>query len=105
MKTATKVFIWLSLIGAVLSIVGVLALPVGQDVEGGGMLAAIGAVPVIIGSVPMFVFGIMALSRLGKATCKADVPTWLGVCVLLFVGLIPGVLMLCLKDEHLTVRR
>ncbi len=59
---------------------------------------------IIIGMVCLFwcivplIVGILALKKLNTATCKADVTT-MGVLTLLFVNLIGGILMLCLKDE------
>ena len=47
------------------------------------------------------VFGIIALKKLNEAKKKEDIPMWVSICTLLFCSLIGGILMLCLKDEHL----
>ena len=46
------------------------------------------------------VLGIVAISRLNKAKCKADIPIALGIFILILNSNVGGILMLCLKDEH-----
>ncbi len=46
------------------------------------------------------IFGGIALSKLNKAQSKSEL-TGISVCVLLFVNLIAGILMLCMKDSDL----
>ena len=49
--------------------------------------------------VPGIVFGFIALVRLNRAVCRDDVPTWLGVCTLIFTSLLGGIFMLCVSDR------
>lgn len=46
------------------------------------------------------IFGFMALNKLKTATTKSELTTS-AILTLLFVNIIGGVLMLCLKDEDL----
>ena len=46
------------------------------------------------------VLGIVAISRLNKAKCKADIPIALGIFILILNSNVGGILMLCLQDEH-----
>ena len=101
MKTATKIFIILGMIPGVFG-TRYIKVNLGEGVSDSVrnivslILLAISVVSFAIS----LTFGIMALVKLGKAKCKVDVPVWLSVCVLLFVNIIGGILMLCLKDEH-----
>lgn len=45
------------------------------------------------------IFGGITLSKMGKATCKADMTVW-GILDIFFVGLIGGILILCVSDEE-----
>ena len=102
MKTAAKIFIILGMVSSVLSpTIRKLTITGEISEEARAIVTLIWWVMVAAGIIVSLVFGILALVRLGKAKCKADIPVWLGVCVLLFVNLIGGILMLCLKDEHL----
>lgn len=47
------------------------------------------------------VFGVIALKKLKEAKKKEDIPMWVSICTLLLCSPIGGILMLCLKDEHL----
>lgn len=49
--------------------------------------------------IPLIV-GAIALKKLNTAT-KKDELVGIGVCALLFCGLVSGILMLCIKDEDL----
>jgi Sec-independent protein secretion pathway component TatC len=60
---------------------------------------------IIIGMIAGFwtilplIFGFIALKKLNTATCKADVSVGVSVLTILFVNVIGGILMLCLKDS------
>ena len=104
MKTATKVFLILGMIP------GLISVPFGRinvTIKGEIPPEVLSVVKLIwfaicaVGFIISLVFGITAFVKVNKAKCKKDVPVWLSVCVLIFVNIIPGILMLCLKDEHL----
>ena len=44
------------------------------------------------------IFGGITLSKMKKATCKSDMMVW-GILDIFFVGLIGGILILCVSDE------
>ncbi|NLG82203.1 MAG: hypothetical protein GX490_06775 [Bacilli bacterium] len=48
--------------------------------------------------VPLII-GIMALNKLKTANNKAELGTALPILVLIFVNLVAGILLLCMKDE------
>lgn len=62
----------------------------------------IGAITIIF-LIPIFSPGmisdIIALKKLNHADCKADIPTGLSVCVLIFSNLLAGIFMLSLSDK------
>lgn len=119
MKTAAKVFLILGLVGIGLTILYslVIALVIGAGpeeveqvfIESGldpaimPVVAGVFMVMMIVIMTPALIFQIMSLCKIGKAHCKADVPTWLGVCTLIFGNLIAGILMLCLTDKDFPV--
>lgn len=46
------------------------------------------------------IFGILALKKLNNATSRSEL-TGTGILTLLFVSVIGGILILCMRDEHL----
>jgi len=44
------------------------------------------------------IFGGITLSKMKTATCKSDMLVW-GILDIFFVGLIGGILILCVSDE------
>ncbi len=119
MKTATKVFLILGIIGTGLSVLLMILLAaffsvIGtslpeypaedavsmEDWEYVSLSMWVVAVTVIILAVPAIIFHVLGLKKLNAARCKADVPVWLGVCMLILGGnIIAGILMLCLSDS------
>lgn len=116
MKTAAKVFLWLALIGGAIAFVVYLVLGIAGDAE--TVKAALGsnatdqevANALLTYKVYMFVyagcsllpvlFSILTLVRLRTATSHRQLLA-LGILDLFFTGLIPGILVLCIKDEQL----
>ena len=110
MKTVAKVFLILGLVSVGLTLMSMILLAALFGIVGStqpteevayasiaiySMLAV-----VIVCSIPAIIFHVLGLKKLSAARCKADVPVWLGVCVLLLGGnLIAGILMLCLSDS------
>lgn len=45
------------------------------------------------------IFGGITLSKMKTATCKKDMTVW-GILSIIFVGLIGGILILCVSDEE-----
>lgn len=46
------------------------------------------------------IFGGIALSKLKKAKCKADIGVATGVLTLIFCNVLGGIFLLCLNDGH-----
>lgn len=112
MKTVAKVFLILGLVSVGLTLMSMILLaalfgigiasstqPEEEAVYASVAVYSMLAV-VIVCSIPAIIFHVLGLKKLSAARCKADVPVWLGVCVLLLGGnLIAGILMLCLSDN------
>ena len=110
MKTATKVLLILSAIGAVILIVfGVIMSIVGMAISSsivltpdeamsGAMLFAMGIIYAFV-AVPVLIFSIISMKKLDQATCADDFPLWLKIVDLVMVNVIVGVLLLCMKDS------
>ena len=111
MKTASKVFVILNLCWKIplfaLYFLAALTLMAGDPVFAGmtglvgvGLLSGMIALFIVaLIFVPGIVFGFIALVRLNRAVCRDDVPTWLGVCTLIFTSLLGGIFMLCVSDR------
>ena len=111
MKTASKVFVILNLCWKIplfaIYFLAALTLMAGDPVFAGmtglvgvGLLSGMIALFIVaLIFVPGIVFGFIALVRLNRAVCRDDVPTWLGVCTLIFTSLLGGIFMLCVSDR------
>ena len=119
MKTAAKVFLILSLVSAGIAL---LCLLFGWDAyvkviaEAAALEEGITLTPVlfeqvkqtvaplqivmIIALIPGTVIAILSLIKISKATAKSELLA-LGILTLLFTNLIPGILMLCIRDQDL----
>lgn len=95
MKKATKIFIILGIIAGALNILtGFIDVASGEE-----MLVATG-IGTIIGGLISAILSICALKHLNAAQCASDIKTGWKVVTLLFVNIVAGILMFCLKDEH-----
>lgn len=107
MKTASKVFVILSLCWRIplfaLYSVASLTLMAGDSAFALATgMAGFGVYPLFLSALvlaPGIIFGFIALVRLNRAVCRDDVPTWLGVCTLIFTSLLGGIFMLCVSDR------
>lgn len=92
MKTASKVFIIFSLVGAVLTLVA-------------GVASGIWFFTIFtIWSIIIWIVGFNALSRLEKAR-KHDDLVAIGVLTMIFCSFLGGLFMLLIKDEDLKVKK
>ena len=95
MKKATKIFIIFGIIaGAYNILTGFINASSGEE-----MLIATG-IGTIIGGILSIILSICALKHLNAAQCASDIKTGWKVVTLLFVNIVAGILMFCLKDEH-----
>lgn len=107
MKTASKVFVILSLCWRIplfaLYSVASLTLMAGDSAFALATgMAGFGVYPLFLSALilaPGIIFGFIALVRLNRSVCRDDVPTWLGVCTLIFTSLLGGIFMLCVSDR------
>ena len=117
MKTASKVFLIIDLVfRGVYTITFIAMLITGLMVAGGltafvdpdifysyldiaGSIGLWGIIVILIILIPGLVFNIIALGKLSHASCRADVPIGLSVCVLIFGSLLGGIFMLCISDK------
>ncbi len=67
------------------------------------ILTAIFAFSMIV-TIPPIIVGPIALYKLNKATTKKELTT-IAILTLLFCNMISGILMLCMKDEHLATNK
>jgi len=92
MKTAIKVFLILSYVGAGLTALGSLSYLAEGD-------TAIGIAQLVNAAIVVAV-SIIAQKKLATATCRRDLLA-IGIFTLLFSSLIAGILMLCISDREL----
>ena len=93
MKTAIKVFLIISYIGAGFSTLDAISF-LSQGNRAVGIFMLINAAIVVA-------VAIIAQRKLATATCRADL-RGIGIITLLFSNLIAGILMLCISDYELT---
>ena len=119
MKTASKVFLILTIISSATSLLGII---VGWDsfvyilaeiaAESQGVTltsqllaqvmdaVAIYKILLIVSLAVPVVVSIIALVKLKKAQCKSDL-TAIAIITLIFANILSGIFMLCIKDEDL----
>lgn len=111
MKTAAKVFLILDMILSGIYVIVAIALFAGAgavnsvpNTQGAGEVAASGLVGLgvffIIYAVVLAALSFGCIRALNRATSRSDLIGW-GIVALLFCGIIPGILMLCISDEDL----
>lgn len=104
MKTATKIFMILSLIAASLySFIGLIILFAGFLVVISGDIVAIG---IVIGGLllvsmiaPSLIVTIIGLRKLSRAKCADDISTGWKIAILILSNIISGIMLLCMKDD------
>lgn len=97
MKKATKVFLYLALIGWAIAFTAGFA--VGCGIFQGGY-SFIGGIFLTIYSIVPFIVACIALKRLDSAVTRDDL-IGIGVVTLIFCSMVAGILMLCISDDDL----
>lgn len=95
MRKATKIFIILGIIVGALNI-----LSSALDIFSGDEVLMISGIITAIFGVVQLALSFAALKHFNAAQCASDIKTGWKVVTLLFVNLVAGILMFCLKDEH-----
>lgn len=95
MRKATKIFIIIGIVAGAINILsGIINIASGEELlVASGIGSAIGGLLTVV-----FSFG--ALKHFNAAQCASDISTKWKVLTLLFVNIVAGILMFCLKDEH-----
>lgn len=102
MKTASKVFIILSIVVAILALVGLSSLTIGSYIGWkwviNGELLTRRYYGEIVSPIVAIVIGFCALKKLKTATCRQDL-IGIGICTLILCSFFGGLFMLLIKEE------
>ena len=96
MKTAAKVFLILGIVGFSIAAF-IIFISMFFAIAGAGPLALVFLLYILIALVPVAIDAV-ALKKLNKAKTKSEL-TGISIAVLIFGGMIPGILMLCLDEK------